>query len=250
MPRYKLTLEYDGTPFYGWQRQENVPSVQQAIETAIFDMSGETVTLAVAGRTDKGVHAIAQVAHCDLEQEVTPFRLQEGLNAHLRFHPITVRQVESVSEEFHARFSARKRHYRYRILNRRTPPALERNRVWHVKQPLDLTSMQMAAQKLLGQHDFSSFRHQDCYAKTPIKTIDALTLERAGEEIHLIISAPSFLYHMVRNITGTLKKIGEGQWSVEKIDEILAAKNRIAAGPTAPPEGLYFMEVEYEIKKN
>ncbi len=253
MPRYKLIVEYDGTPFCGWQKTPGMPTVQAALEEAIFRFCGERVTPVAAGRTDSGVHAAAQVVHVDLTAPHDPFRVMSAINFHIATHDarhISLRDVSMVDEAFHARFSARARHYRYRILNRRAPAALEANRVWHIAPPLNREAMREAALCLVGEHDFTSFRATECQAKSPIKKIDALTLSVHGEEIHIDISARSFLHHMVRNITGTLVLVGKEKWVPQDVAKALAARNRTAAGPTAPPQGLCFMRVEYDERDN
>lgn len=245
MPRYRITLEYDGTPFYGWQRQEDIPSVQQTIEEALFRLTGETVTVRGAGRTDTGVHALGQVAHLDLSREWPTDRIRDGLNAHLRPAPIVVLAAAPVAEDFDARFSATRRHYVYRILNRRSPPALDRDRVWHVTYPLDAEAMAVAARPLLGQHDFSTFRAAECQAKSPVKTLDQLDVLREGEEIRVLASARSFLMSQVRSMVGSLVQVGSGRWPESRMAEILAAADRTACGPLAPPHGLYLARVDY-----
>ena len=245
MPRYRLTLEYDGGPFAGWQRQDNGPSVQGALEEAIFKLSGESVTVTGAGRTDAGVHAFGQVAHFDLAKEFPPDTIRDALNHHLRPAPIAVLDAAVATEDFHARFSATARHYLYRILCRRSPPALERGRVWHIVRELDAEAMHAAAQTLIGQHDFTTFRAAECQAKSPLKTLDRLDVARAGEEIHINASARSFLHHQVRSMAGTLKLVGEGKWKPREVASALAAKDRARCGPVAPPEGLYLVRVDY-----
>ena len=245
MPRYKCTIEYDGTNFHGWQRQDNVPSVQEEIEKAIFAFCGERVKLCTAGRTDAGVHATGQAAHFDLEKEQDPFKIISAVNHHLANNQISILSVDEVSDEFHARFSAKKRYYVYRIINRRARLTIERDRAWHVVPNLDETAMQEAANFLTGKHDFTSFRDSECQSKNPVKTLDEIRVERDGDEIKIYISALSFLHHMVRNITGTLKMVGTGKWQPEYIKEILEAKNRCTAGPTAPACGLYLTRVDY-----
>ena len=245
MPRYKLTLEYDGTGLVGWQRQANGLSVQEALERAVERFCGRTLTVHGAGRTDAGVHALAQTAHLDLPREAAPDVIRNALNHHVKPAAIAVLAVERVDEHFDARRSARGRVYLYRILNRRPPPALERGRVWHVGPRLDVDAMQEAAQLLLGKHDFTTFRDTLCQAKSPVKTLDLLEVTRLGEEIHVEARARSFLHHQVRNMVGTLKLVGAGKWRVAQVGEALAARDRRAGGPTAPPEGLYLVEVVY-----
>ena len=246
MPRYKLTLEYDGGPFRGWQRQANGPSVQETLEDAIAAFCGQEVRVVAAGRTDAGVHAQGQVAHVDLEQEVRLDTLRNALNYHLRPAPVVVLEAAEVAPQFHARFSARARHYRYRIVCRRAPPALERGHAWFVPGRLDVELMQEAALRLLGRHDFSSFRSSLCQAKSPIKTLDQLNVAHRGEQIEICARARSFLHHQVRNMVGTLKLVGERKWPVERMEAVLAARNRAAAGPTAPACGLYLVQVDYD----
>jgi tRNA pseudouridine38-40 synthase len=245
VPRYKLTIEYDGAGFVGWQRQANGPSVQEALETAFERFCGERLTVFGAGRTDAGVHALAQVAHVDLAREGDPETIRSAINHHLRPHRITLLAAEPAPPGFDARLSARNRHYLYRILNRRAPPALERGRVWHVAPPLDAEAMQEGAQHLVGHHDFSTFRDSLCQAKSPVKTLDALEVSRAGEEIRIAARARSFLHHQVRNMAGTLKLVGLRQWRPEDVATALAARDRRAGGPTAPAEGLTLIAVEY-----
>ena len=243
--RYRLTLEYDGGPFVGWQRQENGPSVQAALEHAIFNLSGEAVTVTGAGRTDAGVHALCQVAHFDLEKEFAPGRLRDALNYHLRPDPVAVLESAIAAQDFHARFSATARQYLYRILNRRAPPVLERGRVWQVSRELDADAMHLAAQSLVGQHDFSTFRAAECQAQSPIKTLDALSVRRAGEEIHIEARARSFLHHQVRSMVGSLKLVGEGKWHPREVLAALKARDRSRCGPVVPPEGLFLVRVDY-----
>jgi len=244
--RYKLTIEYDGTDFVGWQRQDNGPSVQAALETAVEKFCGETVGLHAAGRTDAGVHALGQVAHLDIAKPTDTDTLRDAVNFHLKPHAIAVLGAEAVAPDFHARFSATKRSYVYRIINRRAPLALQRGRAWFVPQPLDVAAMNRAAGALVGHHDFSSFRAADCQAKSPTKTLDLLKVSCDGAEIRVDAKARSFLYHQVRILVGTLKQVGEGKWDEAAVTGILAARDRRAAGPTAPAHGLYFCEVEYE----
>lgn len=245
MTRWKITLEYDGGPFAGWQRQANHPSVQQALEEAIARFCGETVTVQGAGRTDAGVHALAQVAHFDLAREQQPKVVRDAINFHLKPAPVAVLSAEVAPPDFDARRSARQRGYLYRILNRRAPPALERGRVWYLPVALDAEAMDAAARLLVGRHDFSSFRAGQCQAKSPLKTLDRLEVRREGEEIRLYARARSFLHNQVRITVGTLKLVGEGKWSAEDVAAALAARDRRAAGPTAPPQGLYLTDVVY-----
>jgi tRNA pseudouridine38-40 synthase len=245
MPRYRLTIEYDGTGLVGWQWQPEGVSVQAALENAVEKFCGETVRVHGAGRTDAGVHALAQVAHVDLGREHPTDTIRGALNHHLRPTPISVLAVEAAAPDFDARRSAIGRVYRYRILNRRPPPMLDRMRVWHVAPPLDIRAMQAGARHLIGKHDFSTFRDSLCQAKSPVRTLDALDVTRSGEEIHIEARARSFLHHQVRNIAGTLKLVGLGQWSPDDVATALAARDRRAGGPTAPAEGLYLVEVKY-----
>jgi tRNA pseudouridine38-40 synthase len=243
--RYRLTLEYDGTPFVGWQRQENGPSVQGALEAAIEKLSGERVTVTGAGRTDAGVHALGQVAHFDLVKTFEPGKVRDALNYHLRPDPVSVLEAGVTDEEFHARFSATARHYLFRILNRRSPPALEADKVWHVSPRLDAEVMHAAAQFLVGQHDFTTFRAAECQAQSPVKTLDRLDVSQRGEEIHIEASARSFLHHQIRSFAGTLKLVGEDKWQPREVKKALEARDRAACGPVAPPEGLYLVKVDY-----
>ena len=245
MPRYRLTLEYDGGAFVGWQRQDNGPSVQGALEDAIEKLSSERVTVHGAGRTDAGVHALGQVAHFDLEKEFAPDRVRDALNHFLRPAAIAVLETGVAAPDFHARFSATARHYLYRILVRRPPPALVRGHVWHVVHELDADAMDHAAQALVGQHDFTTFRAAECQAKSPVKTLDKLSVRRAADEIHIEASARSFLHNQVRSMVGSLKLVGEGKWRVRDLSDALAAKDRSRCGPVAPPDGLYLVRVDY-----
>ena len=245
MPRYRLTLEYDGTGLVGWQRQATGLSVQEILETAVERFCGEAVRVHGAGRTDAGVHALAQVAHVDLRRETDPEEIRGALNFHVRPHAVSVLAVEPVPATFNARTSARGRHYRYRILNRRSPPALERGQVWHVGRSLDVAAMQEGARHLLGKHDFTTFRDALCQAKSPVRTLDALEVARIGEEIVVEARARSFLHHQVRNIVGTLKLVGLGKWSPLHVRRALEARDRRAGGPTAPAEGLCLVAVIY-----
>ena len=245
MPRYRLTIEYDGAPFVGWQRQDNGPSVQAALEEAIFKLCGETVTVSGAGRTDAGVHAYGQVAHFDLEKDFTPDKIRDALNHFLRPAPIAVLEAAVAAPDFHARFSATSRHYLYRIVTRRSPLALEKGRAWHVVHDIDAEAMHLAAQSLIGQHDFTTFRAAECQAKSPVKTLDRLDVRRAADEIHIEASARSFLHHQVRSMVGTLKLVGEGKWRVRQVAEALKAADRSRCGTVAPPDGLYLVRVDY-----
>ncbi len=245
MPRYKLTIEYDGTPFVGWQVQDNGPTVQGVLTEAITAFTGERVTVSGAGRTDTGVHALGQVAHIDLTREWDAATVRDAINAHLRPHPVAVLAAEPVAETFDARFSATKRHYLYRIVNRRADLALEENRAWRIARPLAAAAMHAAAQLLTGRHDFTTFRAAECQAKSPIKTLDRLDVLREGEEVRVTAAARSFLHHQVRSMVGSLVHVGEGKWSAENLAAALAARDRSACGQVAPPQGLYLVRVEY-----
>jgi tRNA pseudouridine38-40 synthase len=245
MPRYKLTIEYDGAPFQGWQFQADGPSVQGVLETAIADFSGEAAPVQGAGRTDAGVHALGQVAHVDLTRDFDPGTVRDALNAHLRPWPVAVLTAEIVPEDFNARFSATRRHYLYRIVNRRPDLALARGRTWRVARPLDAAAMHGAAQRLLGKHDFTTFRSSECQAKSAQKTLDRLDVVRAGEEIRIMTSARSFLHNQVRSMVGSLVNVGEGKWSADDLHAALTARDRAACGQVAPAEGLYLVKVDY-----
>jgi tRNA pseudouridine38-40 synthase len=245
MMRFKLTVEYDGRHFVGWQRQDNGMSVQQALEEAIFKFCGEGAAVQGAGRTDAGVHALGQVAHVDIDKPSVGDTVRDAINFHIRPWPIAVLNVQAVGPQFHARFDAIARRYRYRIVNRRAPLALEQGRAWLVNLPLDADAMHEAAQRLVGQHDFSSFRAAMCQAKSPVKTLTSLNVTRRGEEIDIDVEARSFLHNQVRIMVGTLKHVGEGKWSADDVTAALEAKDRAEAGVTAPPDGLYLMGVEY-----
>jgi tRNA pseudouridine38-40 synthase len=245
MPRYKLVIEYDGTPYVGWQVQDNGPSVQGVITDAIAAFTGERVTVSGAGRTDAGVHALGQVAHVDLARDWDDETVRDAINAHLRPHPIAVLTAERVGENFDARFSAIRRHYLFRIVNRRANLALEQNRAWRIARPLDDAAMHAAAQKLVGRHDFTTFRAAECQAKSPVKTLDRLDVVRNGEEVRVLAMARSFLHHQVRSMVGSLVHVGEGKWSGDDLATALAACDRSACGQVAPPQGLYLVQVEY-----
>jgi tRNA pseudouridine38-40 synthase len=245
MPRYKLTVEYDGSALVGWQRQKNGLAVQEVLETAIARFCGEKIVVHGAGRTDSGVHAIGQVAHIDLVRDCDPLEILGALNHHVKPASVAVLDVERVAENFDARRSARGRAYLYRIVNRRAPLALERGRAWHVGPALDAAAMHAAAQLLLGRHDFTTFRDSLCQAKSPIKTLDRLDVMRDGDDIRVIAEARSFLHHQVRNMVGTLKLVGAGKWDEADVSAALAARDRREGGPTAPPEGLYLVRVVY-----
>ncbi len=247
MQRFKLIIEYDGRPFAGWQRQADIMTVQQALEEAAFKFlpGDEAVAVHGSGRTDAGVHGIGQVAHVDVARDMTADQVQGAFNFHLKPHPVSVVHVEAVSDDFHARFSAVKRHYIYKILNRRAPLTTQQGLMWHVKTPLDADAMHDAAQVLVGLHDFTTFRHAHCQAQTPIKTVDYVNVERVEDEIHLTAGAKSFLHHQIRSITGTLALVGRGKWAKADVKAALDAKDRTAIGHNAPPDGLYFRKVEY-----
>ena len=245
MPRYRLLIEYDGRPYHGFQAQERLASVQGSIERAVKGFCGQTLRLHAAGRTDTGVHATGQVIHVDLEKDWKPEVVRDALNAHLVPEPIVILEAAVAPEGWHARFSARERRYLYRILNRKSPPALDQGRVWHVKKPLDADVMATAAQVLVGHHDFTTFRDADCQAKSPLKTLDLAGVTREGSEVRLIFAARSFLHRQVRSMTGSLAEVGAGRWSLDDLRAALQAKDRVACGPVAPAEGLYLTEVEY-----
>ena len=245
MPRYRLTLEYDGGPFVGWQRQANGLAVQQVVEDACAAICGIPVRITGAGRTDAGVHALGQVAHVDLARSWRPEVLRDALNAHMRPHPVAVLQAADVAETFDARFSATARHYRYRIANRRMPLTLDAGRVWLVKRPLDVDAMAEAAAVLRGRHDFTTFRAAECQADSPVRTLDTFDLVRAGEEIHVRAKARSFLHHQVRSMVGSLERVGAGRWTRADLAAALQARDRARCGPVAPACGLYFVGVDY-----
>jgi tRNA pseudouridine38-40 synthase len=245
MPRYRMTIEYDGSPFSGWQRQVGQPSVQAAIEDAVSRLGQSPAVLFGAGRTDAGVHALGQVAHIDLEKTWLPEKLMAAINAQVRPDPVSVFDVCETNESFHARFSALARHYEYRIRDSRTPPALDRHRVWWVPYRLDEAAMHSAAQQLTGHHDFTTFRSSQCQSKSPVKTLDRLDVLREGRDVIVRASARSFLHNQVRSLVGTLKLAGEGKWSAADVRKALQAADRSACGPVAPPQGLYLVKVDY-----
>jgi tRNA pseudouridine38-40 synthase len=243
--RFALTLEFDGGPFMGLQRQDHGPSVQQSVERAAFEVTGERVTMHSAGRTDSGVHALAMVSHVDLAKDIAPFRLMEALNALLRPDPIAVLACEAKPDDWHARFSCVGRRYLYRIRNRRAPLTLERGRAWHVARPLDAEAMHRAARALVGHHDFTTFRSAHCQAESALKTLDRLDVRSEDDAVLIAAEARSFLHHQVRSMVGTLALVGLGQWREEQVAEALAARDRAALGLNAPAEGLYFVEARY-----
>ena len=245
MPRYRLVLEFDGGPFIGWQRQDNGPSVQAAVERAIHAMLGQNVTAIAAGRTDAGVHAMALPVHVDIAMNIPVEKLQAGLNFHLRPDPIAIVEAMQTDDDFHARFSAISRRYLYCIANRRPPPVLERGRVWHVARRLSVERMQEAGQVLVGKHDFTSFRSTACQARSPLKTLDVLSAERIGGEVLVRASARSFMHNQVRSMVGSLKLVGEGKWTGLDLAAALEARQRAACGPVAPAHGLYLQSVDY-----
>ncbi|HSL81119.1 MAG TPA: tRNA pseudouridine(38-40) synthase TruA [Pseudolabrys sp.] len=245
MPRYKLTVEYDGRPFAGWQIQANQLTVQGLLTAAVEALSGDKTLVQGAGRTDAGVHARAQVAHADLTKDWDTDTIRDALNAHLRPHPIAILAAERAADDFNARTSAIRRHYLYRIINRRADLTLEAGRAWRVPRPLDAAAMHKAAQRLIGKHDFTTFRSTECQAKSPVKTLDILKVERSGEDVYVTSVARSFLHNQVRSMVGSLVPVGEGKWSPDDLAKALEARDRAACGPVAPPDGLYLMNVEY-----
>ena len=246
MTRCRLTIEYDGGPFMGWQRQDHGPSVQQALEEALQRMTGEQASFTAAGRTDAGVHALAMSAHVDVTKPLTPHRLREGFNALVRPQPISVIEVTEVADDWHARFSCVGRRYLYRILNRRAPPALDAGKVWHIAVPLDVEAMGEGAAQLVGRHDFTTFRSAQCQSDSPVKTLDSLQVTKVGDEIHVAAAARSFLHHQVRSMVGCLALVGRGQWRPDDIRKALEARDRAALGLNAPPHGLYFVQALYD----
>ena len=245
MTRWRLTVEYDGGPFLGWQRQALGPTVQQTLEEALARMTGEPASVHGAGRTDAGVHALAMEAHVDVAKALTPHRLREGVNALVRPLPVTVLEVGQVADDWHARFTCTGRRYRYRILDRRAPPAVDRGRVWHIASPLDVDAMRDGAARLVGRHDFTTFRSVHCQSPSPVKNLDRLDIARVGEEIHIEAAARSFLHHQVRSMVGCLAMVGRGQWRPADIAKALEARDRAALGLNAPPQGLYFVAATY-----
>ena len=251
MPRYALKIEYDGAPFSGWQRQATAPSVQAAVEEALSRLEPNIPSIAAAGRTDAGVHALGQVAHCDMQKAWDPFRLSEALNYHLRPHPVAVTACAAVGDGWHARFSAIGRRYLFRIVCRRAPLVHDTRHIWHLKHNLDVTAMEAGAAHLIGHHDFTTFRSTMCQAKSPVKTMDAITFETrpypGGSEIRATLAARSFLHNQVRSIIGTLERVGAGAWPPEAVGKALRAQDRAACGPVAPPDGLYLTDVTYDL---
>jgi tRNA pseudouridine38-40 synthase len=245
MTRFRLTVEFDGRPFMGWQRQAHGPSVQAAIEEAILTISHESVIVHAAGRTDAGVHASAMAAHVDITREITPFRLMEAINAVIRPHPVAVLACEAVADDWHARFSCTGRRYRYRIINRRAPLTFDAGLAWRVPAPLDAEAMHEAAQRLIGLHDFTTFRSAHCQSASPVKTLDRLDVRREGDAILCDVAARSFLHHQVRSMVGCLAMVGEGKWSADDLSAALEARDRAALGFNAPPDGLYFVGAGY-----
>jgi len=245
MPRYRLTIEYDGEPFTGWQSQAGGTSIQDVLEKAVSIINGAPSMVYGAGRTDAGVHALGQVAHVDLVKSWDPFKLRNALNGNLRPHPVSVLEAEEVADDFHARFSANRRFYLYRILNRRSPPALDRGKVWWLPVDLDADAMHEAAQHLVGKHDFTTFRAAQCQAASPVKTLDRLDVARYGELIEIRADARSFLHNQVRSMVGSLRLVGEGKWRAQDLKRALDSADRSTCGPVAPPEGLYLLKVGY-----
>lgn len=246
MPRYRLTIEYDGRPYNGFQAQASQPSVQGALEAAVKAFTGQDIRVAAAGRTDTGVHATGQVVHVDLERDWPAETVMNALNAHLTREAVSVLDASVAPEGWHARFSANERRYLYRILNRRAPPALDKGKVWHMKKAIDADAMHAAAQVLVGLHDFTTFRDMACQSKSPLKTLDVARISRVGDEVHLVFEARSFLHRQVRSMTGTLVEVGVGRWTADDVRAALEAKDRTACGPVAPSDGLYLTGVGYE----
>lgn len=246
MTKFRIAIEYDGRGFVGWQRQNNGPSIQEVLEEALIKLSGEKTPIHGSGRTDAGVHALGQVAHFDLEKDLDEKAVRDGLNFHVKPHRVSVLAADIVDETFHARFDATERRYLYRILNRRSPPAILKGKVWWVPVGLDARAMREAARRLVGRHDFTSFRATRCQAQSPVRTLDAIAVDRIGEEIRVGVRAKSFLHHQVRNMVGTLKLVGEGKWTANDVRAALDARDRGAAGPTAPADGLYLEAISYD----
>ncbi len=249
MPRYFLTIEYDGTPFVGWQTQENGPSVQDALERAVKGFSGEDTKAVAAGRTDTGVHALGMVIHIDLSKEYPLDTIRDALNYHLKPNPIAVILVQAVPDDLHARFSCLRRHYLYRLQSRRAPFVLHLKRSWRRNYPLDIDAMRKGAAHLIGHHDFTTFRSTHCQGLSPVKTVDEITIEKVDDEIHLRCVAKSFLHNQVRSFVGTLEMVGAGKWAPDRVKEALEARNRAACGPVAPAHGLYFQQADYPADK-
>jgi len=245
MQRWKLTIEYKGCIFNGWQSQKDLTGVQDYIQTAIYDFSNEKIKIYGAGRTDSGVHALGQVAHFDLKKETNSNEIREALNNYLRPNPVSIIKVEKKSEDFHARFSAKLRHYEYRIINRRQPLTIDKGLFWRIGRPLDVDKMKHATQHLVGNHDFTTFRSVNCQSKSPLRSLDKIKISKEDDRIYFLFEAKSFLHNQIRSIVGSLKLVGEGKWKPKKIKEILDARNRKDCGPIAPPEGLYFQSVDY-----
>lgn len=245
MTRFALTVEFDGRPFMGWQRQDHGPSVQQAIEEAAFAVTGERAAVHAAGRTDAGVHALGMRAHVEIAREVTPFRLMEALNARLRPQPVAILACEAVADDWHARFSCTARHYEYRIVQRRAPLTWEKGLAWRIARTLDTVAMQAGADMLVGLHDFTTFRSAHCQSASPVKTLDRLEVVREGDRIRVLASARSFLHHQVRSMVGCLGLVGQGQWRPDDVRDALAARDRAALGLNAPPDGLFFLRADY-----
>ena len=246
MTRFRLSVEFDGRPFMGWQRQAHGPTVQGAIEDAILGVTGEAATVSAAGRTDAGVHGLAMAAHVDVARDITPFRLMEAINAVIRPHPVAILSCETVADDWHARFSCTGRRYRYRIINRRPPLTHDAGLAWRISNALDSDAMHEAAQALVGLHDFTTFRSAHCQSASPVKTLDRLDVRRVGDEIHCDVAARSFLHHQVRSMVGCLAMVGEGKWSADDLRAALEAKDRAALGFNAPPDGLYFVGAVYD----
>jgi tRNA pseudouridine38-40 synthase len=244
MTRFRFTVEYDGRPYFGWQRQDHGPSVQAAIEEAILQVTGEAVDVHASGRTDAGVHARAMPAHADIAKSLTPFRLMEAINARLKPQPVAILDCAQ-APDWHARFDCTGRRYHYRIINRRAPLSFDAGLAWRVPTTLDVQAMHAAAQILVGQHDFTTFRSAKCQAKSPLRTLDRLEVTRVGEEVHIYAAARSFLHHQVRSMVGCLKLVGEGKWSSDDLAAALTARDRDALGLNAPPDGLYFIGATY-----